>query len=309
MVKSKQKPSRGKPKKRSPLGRVISLMVLLAASYIVLSAGICWVLIRPNSHGLLLEPRTRGVSVGEVEFQTADGVTLRGWHSEARDKPIILLAHGRDSHRGQWRDLYVSLFLKHGLGFLCFDFRGSGLSDGATSTGGIKETLDLQAALDWLIETKGYKKDRIALVASDMAAVAAMQIPERIDELGCVIFVAPSETPKRRLQRTLRGYHLPLRPTASLALFGAHLITKSSLDFPALADNFGSLHFAPIHFLVGEKDSVAPPELVTGWLQLVPNSEKSIEILPEMDHDDMMDPENRELTPKIISLLKKHLDY
>ena len=157
MAKSKPKKKGGvKPEKRGPIGRIVSILVLLCAGYIVLNAGICWFLIRPNSRGLLLEPRTRGVSVGEVEFQTADGVTLRGWHSEARDKPMVLLAHGRRSHRGQWRELYVSLYLQHGLGFFCFDFRGSGRSDGSTSTGGTKESLDLEAALDWLVETKGY---------------------------------------------------------------------------------------------------------------------------------------------------------
>jgi alpha-beta hydrolase superfamily lysophospholipase len=297
----------GKPKKRGPVGKVITLLVLVAVVYVLGSAGLCWLLIRPNDRGLMLEPRTRGVSVGEVEFESSDGVKLRGWFSEAKDKPVVLLAHGRRGHRGQFRELYTALFLQHGLGFFCFDFRGSGKSDGFFSTGGVKEARDLEAALDWL-EKKGYASRQIGLVALDMGAVAAMQIPSRIDDLGACVFVAPSEDAERQLQRRLDKLHLPLRPTASLALIGARLVTKTRLRIPELEGNFGKLYSAPLLFLVGELDEITTSERVRGWFQSVPNEQKQLVELKGADHDAMLRNDNSEIVGQVAKFLKAHLD-
>ncbi|MFV0284156.1 MAG: alpha/beta hydrolase [Castellaniella sp.] len=70
----------------------------------------------------------------DIEFQTEDGVTLRGWHYVPDDTsgpfPIIVMAHGYSSVKEMYLDRFAEAFAEAGLASLVYDHRNFGASDG-----------------------------------------------------------------------------------------------------------------------------------------------------------------------------------
>lgn len=71
----------------------------------------------------------------DIEFNTEDGVTLRGWlylpDNGGGAVPTVVMAHGFSALKENYLDLYAEVFAASGLGALVFDNRNFGASDGA----------------------------------------------------------------------------------------------------------------------------------------------------------------------------------
>src|SRR5206468_2460369 len=88
----------------------------------------------------------------DVAFQTADGLTIRGWFIPARrtsSSRTLLICHGIGANRSNFLSftMVADDLQAHAL---IFDFRGHGDSDGHTVTFGHREQLDVLAAVDYL---------------------------------------------------------------------------------------------------------------------------------------------------------------
>ena len=65
------------------------------------------------------------------------------------DLPVVVYCHGNGSSRCEADDC-IDFLLPHGMTLFCFDFSGSGLSTGDTSSMGIRESRDLSSVLSFL---------------------------------------------------------------------------------------------------------------------------------------------------------------
>jgi alpha/beta superfamily hydrolase len=309
MGKPKSKP-KGEKKEKGPIRKALSFGIFLSVLYLLVSAGIMYHLIGGNYRGLMVHPSTRGVDVAEVEFKNDAGMLLKGWYSPVEDRPIVLIAHGRHQHRGQMSALYTHLFLACRLGFLVFDFRASGESEGMLSTGGVKESQDLEAALDWL-ESKGHEPSNTILVAYDMGATAAFGIPDRINRLNTVIFVAPSEGPRRNLARVMKNMHIPLVPTASLALIASQELTGANFKKPNPLMAMQELTNPFIIFIASDSDEVSPLPFVKSLYNEVPGDptdQKILKTFSSYPHGKIISIDKPELARWIGSYLAKKFE-
>jgi fermentation-respiration switch protein FrsA (DUF1100 family) len=88
----------------------------------------------------------------DVQFQTADGLTIRGWFVPTRrtmSSRTLLICHGIGANRSNFLSfLMVADELQANA--LIFDFRGHGDSDGHTVTFGHREKLEVLAAVNYL---------------------------------------------------------------------------------------------------------------------------------------------------------------
>ena len=70
-----------------------------------------------------------------IEFDTSDGVTLRGWlqtpDGSPGPHPVVVMAHGFSAVKEVFLDQYADLFCAAGLACLVYDHRNLGESDGA----------------------------------------------------------------------------------------------------------------------------------------------------------------------------------
>ncbi len=305
-----QNNSKGKKKPKGPLRKLLSFGIYLSILYLLVTAGIMYHLIGGNYKGLMVHPSTRGVDVAEVEFKNDSGMLLKGWYSPVEDRPIVLIAHGRHQHRGQMSALYTHLFLACRLGFLVFDFRASGESEGMLSTGGVKESQDLEAALDWL-ESKGHEPSETILVAYDMGATAAFGIPERLNRLNTVIFVGPSEGPRRNLSRVMKNMHIPMFPVASLALMASQEITGANFKKPDPLLAMQELTHPFVIFVASDTDTVSPLPFVKSLYNEVPGDptdQKILKTFSGYSHDKLISIDKPDLARWIGGYLAKKFD-
>ena len=128
----------------------------------------------------------------DVEFPTSDGLVLRGWFvpAENPDAPAVLYAPAtaRDQRSGL---SLVPELRRAGFHSLLFSYRGHGISDGARGkfTYGSSESLDVDAAVGYLSETRGI--DKIAVIGHSAGAVSGILSGARNATVGAVVAVAP----------------------------------------------------------------------------------------------------------------------
>lgn len=153
-----------------------------------------------------------------VHFTTRDGVRLEAWDIPAETNRVVaLLFHG---HVGTKSVMLDEARMLRGLGArtVLVDFRGSGGSDGMTTTLGWRESADVAAATAWAREQ--WPDAPLVLYGTSMGAVAVLRAMavENVRPDGIIL-----ECPFDRLLTTIsHRYHamgLPAFPFARLLVF------------------------------------------------------------------------------------------
>lgn len=120
-----------------------------------------------------------------VDFQTSDGITLRG-HLFGDGDTVVILAHMRPSDQSSWYDFAQEL-AEQGYSALTFDFRGFGESDGDKEFS--KIDLDVEAAIE-AMRARGH--DNIFLIGASMGGTASIVVAAREEVSGVVTLSAPA---------------------------------------------------------------------------------------------------------------------
>ena len=126
-------------------------------------------------------PHVSATSYEDVTLTTTDGVRLSGWFFPASRERAVILIHGRDQNRSEWRERnerIASFLVAAGYAVLMFDLRGHGNSAadprvGERYTLGFLERNDVDAGVAFL-RGRGYADARIALLGVSMGAASAL---------------------------------------------------------------------------------------------------------------------------------------
>ena len=124
----------------------------------------------------------------EVEFKTADGLTLHGWFfpsavSSNGTGAAILYCHGNGGNISHRLPVY-RLLMETGAAVFTFDYRGYGRSEGKPGEKGTY--LDAEAALDWLLG-RGFAPTRIVAFGESLGGGIASELAVRRPIGGLVL--------------------------------------------------------------------------------------------------------------------------
>jgi alpha/beta superfamily hydrolase len=182
---------------------------------------------------------------------TAEGVTCEGILArpeEVERAPGLVICHPHPLYGGDMQNNVVralaEAFAAASFAVLRFNFRGVGRSTGHYSDG-IGEQADAKAALAWLADQPGVNADQLFLAGYSFGARVTLGVASTDPRVCGLIAVAP-----------------PVRHG----------------DWPHLQSCRG-----PKIFLCGDRDPHAPPEVLTGLINSVPEP-KRLMIVPEADH-------------------------
>ena len=160
------------------------IVLIVLAFLILISAWGFYISIRPPRIISSITPSAYNMQYENVSFETADGITLRGWHVPSQkktDKTLILL-HGYPADKG---DILPALaFLQKDFNLLLFDFRYLGQSDGSYSTAGAKEVEDLLAAIRFL-KSRGITE--VGIWGFSMGGAVALMAIEKAPEIRAIV--------------------------------------------------------------------------------------------------------------------------
>lgn len=163
---------------------IVRIILLLLGFLLLISIWGFYISIRPPKISSSITPRAFNLHYEDVSFQTAEGITLRGWHvpSEKKTDKTLILLHGYPADKG---DILPALaFLHKDFNLLLFDFRYLGQSEGSYSTAGAKEVEDLLAAIRFL-KTRAITE--VGVWGFSMGGAVALMAIEKAPEIRAVV--------------------------------------------------------------------------------------------------------------------------
>lgn len=127
---------------------MVWVLVVLVA-YLAALVLIAWVSLHPPRVPVFFSPGSLGAPQVEMEFESLDGLRLKGWWIPA-DEPtgVAVLSHGYIMNRSELATVAYTLW-RQGVSCLLIDFRAHGRSEAATCTMGYSERQDVIAAARW----------------------------------------------------------------------------------------------------------------------------------------------------------------
>jgi pimeloyl-ACP methyl ester carboxylesterase len=216
---------------------------------------------RPLDRDLSETPESLGATYQDVEFQTSDGVTIRGWLLPSTSQRItIIYSHGLFRSRRELLARAVELW-RLGYGALLYDSRNHGLSGTAKVSLGYFERLDARAAVKFLLED-ARSQDRIVMFGISMGAGAALLAAAETPDVTAVIADSPFLSFKDTTDHHVRVFlRLPAFPLANELRF---FIERSAgfdgarLDVMEAVKQMGD---RPALFVAAANDRRMPPDI------------------------------------------------
>ena len=122
-------------------------------------------------------PVDEGLDFQEVGFESTDGLDLKGWWVPGDDPSrAVVLVHGLEGNKAGEQVLRTaSVYSGAGYGVLMFDLRGHGESEGKRTTVGYQEVRDVQGALSWLEEERGFEPNEVVLHGWSMGGATVLR--------------------------------------------------------------------------------------------------------------------------------------
>ncbi len=251
-------------------------------------------------------PTNYGLTAEAAEFQSGDGLTLRGWYIPAENsvKTIIICSGANGSLDA---DVPVAPWL-HEAGFnvLLFDWRAHGQSEGEVVTLGFNERYDLIAAVQFA-KSKG--AERIGVLGFSMGGTVAIATAAVYEDIHALVVDSPFVTIVSAVAGGLIERGLPdgaAYVLARLLLITACLRTRLNLFEIDLARWIGRVAPRPLLLMFGEQDMIVPK--VESDLAFAHAGEpREIWRVPEAAHRDLHIHQPEKYRHRIVEFFTRHL--
>ncbi len=215
----------------------------------------------------------------DVEFVTADNLTIRGWHVPGRLPATVIVLHGGMADRTQMAPEALALS-RSGLGVLLYDEPGAGGSDGHVTFGPLERGA-LHAAIAWVRAQDA--QQRVGLLGfSQGAFVAAKSLRDEaaVDALAVTgVFVDFPE-------QTRFSYRI-WAPFSTWAALAARRWAGYVPTTPSVLEAVSTFR-KPLLIISGEVDDTVPAEHAVR-LYNAAQSPKEHWVVPKAGHGDFMD--------------------
>jgi hypothetical protein len=130
-------------------------------------------------------PEAVGIAFEDVEFETADGLTLRGWFVpvDASDRALLFF-HGNAGNISHRLESLLT-FHRLGLNTLIFDYRGYGGSEGKASEEGTYK--DADAAWQYLTKVRGIEPRNVVIFGRSLGGAVGAWLAARVNCAGLIV--------------------------------------------------------------------------------------------------------------------------
>jgi pimeloyl-ACP methyl ester carboxylesterase len=195
---------------------LIFIVLLLGAIYVAICYIFAQMTLNPSRQPVAVSPADYGLEYEEVEFDSLEGLRLKGWFIPGDPRKVLLLTHPMYCNRhgflvrnkspliGVKTDIELLLSVralnKAGYSVLTFDFRNHGASEDGMTGVGLNECQDVLGALDYLegrpdLQAPDLGGPELGLVAFCMGANAAIiamsRDPEAFARARCLVAIQP----------------------------------------------------------------------------------------------------------------------
>ena len=187
------------------------VFLLLGAIYVAICYIFAQMTLNPSRQPVAASPADYGLEYEEVEFDSLEGLRLKGWFIPGDPRKVLLLTHPMNCNRhgflvrntsavvGVKTDIELLLSVqalnRAGYSVLTFDFRNHGASEDGMTGVGLNECQDVLGALDYLEGRPDLEGAELGLVAFCMGAnatiIAMSREPEAFARARCLVAIQP----------------------------------------------------------------------------------------------------------------------
>lgn len=221
-----------------------------------------------------------------IDFNTADGVRLRGWFIPApggESGRTIIFCHGWGSNRGEMlRDSYF--LAAQGFNLFYFDFRASGDSKGTVSSVGYLESRDFDAAYAFLKNNRPLAAENVGVFGTSMGGSVAIYAAAKYPEISCVLAENTFLSYRRVVANwSWRRLKTPYFPLVALVLFFVRRRLKADPEPYSPRFNIGKIKM-PVLFINGDNDDLVPVRDAETLYGMCPSENKRMWIIAGASH-------------------------
>ncbi len=259
----------------------------------------------PARHPIPTEARAAAfrevTDLRDVALHTADGLTLRAWFSPGRRGAVVVLVHGGVNDRTQMLPV-GRVLARHGYGFLVYDSRACGESDGDRLTWGDQERRDVTAALDFVTTQPGIDPRRVALLGHSIGGTSAALVASTDPRVRAAI-LCPVWTSLEDETRFKSGRLGPL--TWAPMLFA---MRREGIDVDAVRpiDRIRDVAPRPILFITGTADDDTPVAAMRRMFDAA-GEPKELWIVEGSGHGGYLETAPAEYEARVIAFLDRSL--
>jgi uncharacterized protein len=147
----------------------------------------------------------------DIEFNTEDGVTLRGWlylpDAAKEAVPTVVMAHGFSAVKENYLDCFAEAFAAVGLGALVFDNRNFGASDGEPrqEIDPWQQIRDYRDAITYASGLTDVDENRIGVWGSSYSGAHVLVVGAIDRRVKCVTSQVPLISGHRNARRLIRA--------------------------------------------------------------------------------------------------------
>lgn len=149
----------------------------------------------------------------DVEFQTEDGVTLRGWFYQGKGvkgpAPTVVMAHGFSAVKEMYLGDFAEFFAEEGISSLVYDHRNCGASDG-TPRGHLDPREQIDGYRDAITHVQAMDEvdeNRIGIWGSSYSGGHVLVVGAIDRRVKCVVSQVPLVAGLESARRLIRGDH------------------------------------------------------------------------------------------------------
>jgi pimeloyl-ACP methyl ester carboxylesterase len=290
----KRNPSRSRTR-HLLVASIASVTAMCLIALVIFHAYVAWMLAYPYVAPLAANPKTAiGVDYEDVIFPSRSGdTTVSGWFipansddSDSTDSMrTVVFSHGYGANREEsWVPMYELSKLMHGLHYniLMFDYGYASKTYKAPATGGLEESQQLLAAVDY---AKQRGAQDIVVWGFSMGAGTALQAGLQTDDIDAMIldslFIPSSQALFDNLNQFIQ------LPSFSLSMIEKLIPLWTGADFGSIpADEVISHEYnIPLFIIHGTKDAKAPYETAELVAADQGNALSRTWIVPEAQHE------------------------
>lgn len=247
-------------------------------------------MIRPSK---IRTPITPSEPHKAIKLKTADGYQLAGWWIPGGGTATIIIGHGYPFDKG---NIYqATRWLHPKFNLLYYDHRSFGESTGSYTTGGIKETKDVEAAIKY---AKQKSDGPIGLYGFSLSA-AAMLMSDHQD-ISAIVADSSYATPEDLLQHVYSPFGPLGLPLAWLSgLYGRILVGRRKTPLDSIQNIKTPL------YIIHSRDDTQIPVKAAYRLREKAQPEATVAIIKGVDHGGSLALPN--IRNRVIDFFESHL--
>lgn len=195
-------------------------------------------------------------SYEDVTIKTSDGLNISGWYIAGTRPDAIVLVHGIHANRAYLLP-QANILSKAGYHLMLIDLRGHGNSEGEIMTYGYNEALDVQAAVDYLLELP--EVEQVAVLGHSLGAAAVARAAANDERVKAIVIQSSYSSLGQAVEDSFENFSIfPRWPFAPLIITLAEFRTGLQIGQINSSRDLSAMQSRPVFIIHSADDNLFP---------------------------------------------------